>query len=133
LGGAFYVVIARNFGFGTNGQAFETLAKSVPLNILAKHKDNLLQLEAILFGQAGLLPADALDDYTMQLEKEYAFLKNKFSLQPIDCSQWKLFRLRPYNFPHVRIAQFASLVHQSSKLFSKIIETTNFEPMKDMF
>jgi len=133
-GEAFYIIIARNFGFGTNGQAFELLAKSVPLTVLAKHKDNLMQLESILFGQAGLLPVDTSDDeYAMQLIKEYAFLRNKFSLQPIDCSQWKLFRLRPYNFPHVRIAQFASLIHQSSKLFSKIIETPNLELMKDLF
>ena len=130
---AFYITLARNFGFGTNSQAFESLAKSVPLSVLGKHKDQLLQLEAVLFGQAGLLTDEATDEYAARLKQEYSFMRAKFGLQPINASQWKLLRLRPDNFPHVRIAQFASLIHTSSKLFSKIVDQPEMEYLRSMF
>lgn len=130
----FYVVLARNFGFSTNSLAFELLAKSLPLNILAKHKNNLIQLEALLFGQAGLLEKPHIDDaYVIQLKNEYHFLRTKYQLEPIDYSLWKLLRLRPANFPTVRLAQFATLIHQSSKLFSKILETTSYDQLRLLF
>jgi len=130
---AFYITLARNFGFGTNSQAFESLAKSIPLSVLGKHKDQLLQLEAVLFGQAGLLTDEATDEYAARLKQEYSFMKAKFGLQPINASQWKLLRLRPDNFPHVRIAQFASLIHTSSKLFSKIVDQPEMEYLRSIF
>jgi len=130
---AFYAVLARNFGFSTNSEPFEQLAKSLPQNILAKHKNNILQIEALLFGQAGLLPMQSTDLYIIALKKEYDFLSKKYNLKPIDNSQWKLLRLRPDNFPHVRIAQFAALVMQSSRLFSKIVETPDIENLRKMF
>jgi hypothetical protein len=130
---AFYITLARNFGFGTNSQAFESLAKSIPLSVLGKHKDQLLQIEAVLFGQAGLLTDEATDEYAARLKQEYSFMKAKFGLQPINASQWKLLRLRPDNFPHVRIAQFASLIHTSSKLFSKIVENPEIEYLRSIF
>ncbi|MFT3753064.1 MAG: DUF2851 family protein [Paludibacter sp.] len=130
---AFYITLARSFGFGTNSQAFESLAKSLPLSVLGKHKDSLFQLEALLFGQAGLLTEEVNDKYVLELKQEYNFLKAKFALQPITSAQWKLLRLRPDNFPHVRIAQFAALVHSSSKLFSKIVETPEIEHLKELF
>jgi hypothetical protein len=130
---AFYITLARSFGFWTNSQAFESLAKSLPLVILGKHKDQLFQLEALLFGQAGLLNSDQVDEYFSNLKKEYDFLRAKYELEPIDGAQWKLLRLRPDNFPHIRIAQFAALVHSSSKLFSKIIENPEIEYLKHLF
>jgi len=130
---AFYVTLARNFGFGTNSQAFESLAKSLPVSILGKHKDQLFQLEALLFGQAGLLKLDEYDEYSSQLKKEYDFLRAKYELNPLDGSQWKLLRLRPDNFPHVRIAQFAALIHSSSKLFSKIVENPDLDYLRELF
>ena len=130
---AFYITLARNFGFGTNSQAFESLAKSIPLSTLGKHKDQIFQLEALLFGQAGLLNATATDEYAIKLKQEYDFLKAKYALQPLDGSQWKLLRLRPDNFPHVRIAQFAALIHNSSKLFSKMVEHPNIEYLRKIF
>jgi hypothetical protein len=130
---AFYITLARNFGFSTNSQAFEALAKSLPLAALGKHKDNLFQLEALLFGQAGLLNEDALDEYSNKLKQEYEFLRAKFALQPLIASQWKLLRLRPDNFPHIRIAQFAGLIHSSSKIFSKIVENPNIEYLRSVF
>jgi len=130
---AFYITLARNFGFSTNSQAFESLAKSLPLAALGKHKDNLFQLEALLFGQAGLLNESGLDDYSLKLKHEYEFLRAKFALQPMIASQWKLLRLRPDNFPHIRIAQFAGLIHSSSKLFSKIVENPTIEFLQSVF
>ena len=130
---AFYITLARNFGFGTNSQAFESLAKSIPLSVVGKHKDHLFRLEAMLFGQAGLLNNEAADEYSAQLKQEYSFLKAKFNLQPINGSQWKLLRLRPDNFPHVRIAQFAALIHSSSKLFSKIVDKPEMEYLQSIF
>lgn len=130
---AFYITLARNFGFGTNSQAFESLAKSLPIAALGKHKDNLFQLEALLFGQAGLLNDDAVDEYAAKLKQEYEFLRAKFALQPMNATQWKLLRLRPDNFPHVRIAQFAALIHLSSKLFSKIVENPTIDYLRSVF
>jgi len=130
---AFYITAARSFGFGTNSQAFESLAKSISISILGKHKDNLLQIEALLFGQAGLLNLDKHDEYSLQLKKEYEFLSIKYGLNPINGLQWKLLRLRPDNFPHVRIAQFASLIHSSTKLFSKIVENPTIESIRRLF
>jgi len=130
---AFYITLARSFGFGTNSQAFESLAKSLSISVLGKHKDDLLQLEALLFGQAGLLNPDKQDDYCIKLKREYDFLRVKYGLNPLACSQWKLLRLRPDNFPHVRIAQFAALIHTSTKLFSKIVEDPEIESLRKLF
>ena len=130
----FYVILARNFGFSTNALAFELLAKSLPLMVLAKHKSNLLQLEALLFGQAGMLHDDMCQDsYFLDLKREYNFLKAKYRLAPIDLSLWKLLRLRPANFPTIRLAQFAQLIYGSSKLFSKILETSDYKSLQLLF
>jgi hypothetical protein len=120
----FYHFLARNFGFNVNSIPFELLAKSVPLNVLAKHKNNIFQVEAILFGQSGLI-AQPIDEYSSLLLKEYQFLKKKYSLNPLEKHIWRFMRLRPYNFPTIRIAQFASLIVNSSGLFSKILEIKN--------
>jgi hypothetical protein len=129
----FYHQMAKNFGFQLNSLPFELLAKGLPLSYLGKHKNNLLQVEALLFGQAGLLNKQFKDDYPIQLKKEYDFLKKKFSLQPMDGSQWKFLRLRPSNFPTIRIAQFAQLIHKSSHLFTKILETEKHDKMESLF
>ncbi len=120
----FYQHLARNFGFKTNSEPFELLAKSLPSLSLAKHKSSLLQIEALLFGQAGLLEEHFKDKYLQTLQNEYVFLKHKLKLQPIDGHLWKFLRLRPVNFPTIRITQFANLVYNSTHLFSKTIETT---------
>jgi len=130
---AFYFQLARNFGFGVNAVPFEMLAKSLPLLILAKHKHDLFQTEALLYGQAGFLNKTFIDEYPNNLKKEYDFLKKKYSLTLIDNSLWKFLRLRPSNFPTIRIAQFAELIHKSSGLFSKIIESTNIETIFNHF
>lgn len=129
----FYHLLARNFGFKTNAIPFELLAKSIPLSALAKHKNNLMQLEALLFGQAGLLNEESGDDYYKQLKQEYKHLALKFSLTPLEKNLWKFARMRPVNFPSVRIAQFAALVHNSSHLFSKIIEVKEVKQLQKLF
>ena len=130
---AFYSVLAQNFGFSTNALPFKNLAKSIPLSVLSKHKDQLLQLEALLFGQAGLLDENSTDTYLLSLKKEYFFLQSKYALQPLSKGQWKLLRLRPVNFPHIRIAQFAAFIHSSSKLFSKIIDHPDIAYLHSLF
>ncbi len=129
----FYQFLARNFGIKINAEPFEQLAKSISLLTLNKHKSSLLQLEALLFGQAGLLEEDFKDKYPLKLQKEYQFLKIKYHLKAINGSSWKLMRLRPANFPAIRIAQFATLIYQSVHLFSKILIAKNVKEIENMF
>jgi hypothetical protein len=118
-----YWRMAANFGFKTNATPFLMLAQSLALNIPTKHKENLMQIEALLFGQAGMLEDDFKDDYPRELQREYDYLKKKYQLKPIATHLWKFLRMRPANFPTIRIAQFAALMHKSIHLFSQIIET----------
>jgi len=130
----FYQLLARNFGMKTNALPFELLAKSLPLNVLSKHKNDLFQIEALLFGQAGLLNETLLgDDYFLALRKEYSYLYKKYGLSGIESYVWKFMRLRPINFPTIRIAQLAMLIHHSSALFSRILETENPEELRKSF
>lgn len=127
----FWQMLARNFGITVNTDAFEAVAKSVPVNILAKHKNQIHQLEALLFGQAGLLNGEFTEDYAVMLKKEYLFLKKKHQLQPISYLM-NFLRMRPSNFPTIRLAQLAMLVHESSHLFSKILEANDLETIKKL-
>jgi len=129
----FYVLIARNFGFKVNAEPFERLARALPLRCLAKHKNNLFQIEALLFGQAGFLEQDCSDKYFLSLQKEYLFLQKKFGLKPIEKHNWKFMRLRPVNFPTIRIAQFAQLIHKSSNLFSQLLEQNSVKGLAKYF
>ena len=129
---AFFVTLARNLGFGLNGDAFEMWANKIPLRSVDKHRDNLFQIEALFFGQAGLLEVEGGDEYYCQLRKEYHYLSYKFGLSPMDVKQWKFLRLRPSNFPHVRIAQLACLYHRSYGLFSQIMEATTLESLRSL-
>ncbi|MBN1413981.1 MAG: DUF2851 family protein [Bacteroidales bacterium] len=129
----FYLQLARSFGFHLNAEPFEQMARSLPLNILGRHKNNLFQLEALLFGQAGFLNMEAEDEYHLDLQSEYKHLRNKYDLKPLDAHLWRFLRLRPVNFPTIRIAQFAALVHTSSGLFRKIIETEDLHVLIKLF
>lgn len=117
-----YQILARALGGQVNGEIMEILARLTPLSIIYKHRDQLLQLEALLFGQSGLLmEADASDEYITKLQNEYAFLKSKYNLQSLKSSQWKFLRMRPANFPTLRIAQLARILFQTDLLFSKFL------------
>ena len=129
----FYQFLAANFGFKTNHLPFELLAKSIQQNIFAKCKNNSLQIESLIFGQAGLLNNDFTDNYPLQLKKEYHYLAHKFNLKPIEKHLWKFMRLRPQNFPTLRLAQFAALISNSNHLFSKILETTDIKGFRELF
>ncbi len=129
---AFFITLARNFGFGVNSDAFELWAKSVPLAAVNKHRDNLFQIEAFFFGLAGLLQELATDEYTEKIIKEYAYLKHKFQLTPVEECRWRFLRMRPGNFPHVRIAQLACLYHRSQGLFSQLMEMQTLGQLRDV-
>ncbi|MDU1889212.1 MAG: DUF2851 family protein [Dysgonomonas sp.] len=131
---AFYVLLSRNFGFGLNSDSFERLALSLPLKYIQKQGDNLIQIEALLFGQAGMLDnTDIKDDYFALLQKEYSFLKNKYELKSLESYTFKMLRMRPTAFPQLRIAQLAALLHSSHGLFSKIISCEDVGRIRLMF
>ncbi|MCE9106059.1 DUF2851 family protein [Bacteroides pyogenes] len=185
---AFFVTLARNFGFGLNGDAFERWAGTLPFRAVDKHRDDLFQIEAFFFGQAGLLDetaphgdassraatpqvqaahltasgtADALraeaktdglpfhsratssletvpadlpaDEYYFRLQKEYRYLRHKFGFDAqMQASDWRLLRLRPGNFPHIRLAQLAWLYRSGSTLFSRLMEGETLETVRGM-
>lgn len=128
---ALFCTLARNFGFGTNGEAFDEWARRIDFRAVDKHADNLLQVEAFFFGQAGLLDEatvpeyyhEALqeDTYFQMLKREYAFLAHKFGLRPMEATMWRLLGMRPANFPHVRLAQLAHLYHERRISVSKLL------------
>lgn len=131
---AFYRLLARNFGLKINAEPFETLAQTLPLNLLTRHSDQLFQLEALLFGQAGMLEdVDFEEDYPEMLAKEYGFLRYKYDLKPMPPGQWKFFRLRPSGFPTVRIAQLAALLYNKPQLFSRVLETWSTAELEQLF
>ncbi|WP_321371522.1 DUF2851 family protein [uncultured Draconibacterium sp.] len=127
----FFQILARMLGFKVNAVPFELLAKSLPIQILLKHKNSLFQLEALLFGNSGLLNQQLLgDDYFIRLRDEFSFLYKKYKLKGIEGHLWKFMRLRPSNFPTIRISQLAALIYEWQGMFSRIIETETIEDLK---
>ena len=139
---AYFITLARNYGFGINGDAFEQWAFNVPLNQVAHHRDDIFQVEAIFLGQAGLLDVNAIpekyqkeamnDGYFTRLKNEYTYLAHKFSLTPMNRTMWKFLRLRPQNFPHIRISQLATLYHDRKTSLSQLVECKNVDEMRHM-
>jgi Protein of unknown function (DUF2851) len=129
-----YRLFARNFGFKVNNEPFEQLAKSVTYKTILKHADKPVQVEAILFGQAGFLDIEVGDDYYKLLQREYRMLSKKYNLEStkLKKSQWRFLRLRPANFPTVRIAQLGALLRQKG-LFSKILDIGDFKSISRLF
>lgn len=130
----FYVALSRSMGFGLNSDAFERLGLSLPLNYILKQGDNPLQIEALLFGQSGMLDdSNSPDEYTKKLQQEYNFLKTKYSLKPLDKNIFRKLRIRPTSSPHIRIAQLASLLLNIQGLFSKILECKDLGQIRLLF
>lgn len=139
---ALFATIARNFGFGSNGDAFEEWARHMPFRAVDKHADNLLQVEALFFGQAGLLEEESIpayyrealadDTYFQALRREYTFLSHKFGLHPMSHTAWRLLGMRPANFPHVRIAQLAKLYHERRISVSHLMNATNRAALSEL-
>lgn len=129
----FYILLSRNFGFGVNSDAFEWLAKSLPLRCIRKQRSSQSQVEAMLFGQAGMLEEDGDCYYYRLLQREYKFLQQKFKLKPLDDSLFKSLRTRPGNFPHIKLAQLAAIWQQHDTLFSAIREAGTIRQIKNYF
>lgn len=139
---AYFVTLARNYGFGLNGDAFEEWALHLPLNAIARHRDNLFQVEALFMGQAGLLESKTIPEiyrqealregYFTRMENEYHYLARKFSLQPMDYRLWQFFRLRPQNFPHIRISQLANLYYLQKTGLSLLLETDSRKTLSEL-
>ena len=139
---AYFVTLARNYGFGINGEAFEQWALNVPLRAVGKHRDDLFQIEAIFMGQAGLLQlesiperyqVDALNEgYFAKLRNEYFYLAHKFTLTPMSYEPWQFLRLRPQNFPHIRIAQLANLYYERKAGLSVLLECETLEQLRQL-
>lgn len=139
---AFFMTLARNYGFGINGDAFEEWARHIPLQAVGRHRDDLFQIEAIFMGQAGLLEQSAIPEryqqdaqnegYFDKLRHEYQFLAHKFSLKPMDSNLWRFLRLRPQNFPHIRISQLANLYYERRASLSALVECKDMVSLADL-
>ena len=132
--GAAYVTLARGLGFGLNSEPFETLAKNLPLKFLNRHHDELQTVEALLFGQAKLIPdpSDGENPYASRLRMEFDFMARKFGLSPVPLS-WKMARTRPQNFPHRRLALLAQMIHQGFYLVGKLDDARTIDDMRGLF
>ncbi|RZK21094.1 MAG: DUF2851 family protein [Pedobacter sp.] len=129
----FYRFIARNFGFKVNALPFELFSKAIPQQIYGKHKDNSLQIEALVFGSAGFLNDKFDEEYPNKLKMEFQFLEKKYNIKPIEVSIWKFMRMRPQNFPTIRLAQFAALIVKANHLFSKVMEMSGVAELRGLF
>ena len=123
-----YQLLARSFGYKINADPFQQLARLLPYKVLRKHADRLLHLEALLFGQSGFLEDNDADEYYNLLKREYNVLRQKYKLSErrLNKAQWKFLRLRPANFPTIRLAEFAALIFYTPSLFSTILEMETF-------
>lgn len=129
----FFRLLCRYMGFKVNADAMEILSRRIPLKTLAHFRDQLPLLEAYLLGQAGLLPALAKDEYQAGLIINYQFLQHKYQLTPMNASAWKWLRMRPINFPEVRLAQLAAILHKSPFLFREMVNANDLGAIMHCF
>jgi len=130
---AFFVTLAQYLGGHVNKGPMQDLAKSLPYSLIRKHRHRLLQLEALFFGQSGLMPSGLEDKYVAELTKEYRYLQKLYRLTPMKKVEWKFLRMRPANFPTIRVAQLATLLHCTEHLFSKILAAANAKELEHLF
>ena len=128
-----FMSLARNFGLKVNGDSFFSLANSFDFSIVRKLQSQPIALEALFYGQAKLLDEVSEAPYFMQLKKEYQFLKQKFNLSNNVILPIQFFRLRPLNFPTIRLSQLAALYQKRTHLFSQIIEAETLEALYAIF
>lgn len=130
-----YQMLCRNFGFKVNTDPFLQLAQSLPYKLLMKHADRLEQMEALVFGQAGFLKETIQDAYYLLLKREYTLLRKKYTLgeRQMNKAQWRFLRLRPANFPTIRLAQLTSVLYHQKNLFSRIISTSSWKELSPLF
>lgn len=130
---AFFIALSRNFGFHVNSDPFERVARSVPYTALLRLRERLLSVEALLFGQAGFLDETVADDYPRRLREEYLFQRHKLRLQPPAQPGWKFLRLHPANFPTVRLAQLAMVLHAGFPVFQRCAEADSLPELFEVF
>ncbi len=128
----FYITLTRNFGFGVNSDAFEWLAKSLPFHCIQKQRNSQSQVEAMLFGQAGMLEYPGSCAYYRLLQREYRFLRHKFGLKPLNGSLFKNLRVRPGNFPYERLAQLSAIWTSYDTIFSAVLEAGTIREIKNL-
>ncbi|MEO8934153.1 MAG: DUF2851 family protein [Xanthomarina sp.] len=128
-----FKMLAKNFGLKVNGEAFFSMANSLDYSIIRKLQENSMALEALFFGQVGLLEGDIQESYYLNLQKEYVFLKQKFQLDSAPVTSIQFFRLRPPNFPTIRLSQLATLYSFRINLFSEIIELSTRKEFYELF
>lgn len=129
----FYNVLTRNFGFKVNAAPFELLAKQLPLTVLLKHSDNLLQIESLLFGMSGFLEEQYSEKYILKLQNEFEYLRTKYKLVPLKKELFKFSRLRPANFPTLRLSQLAKLLHSNTALFHSPQQFDSYHKIEESF
>lgn len=128
-----FQLLAKNFGLKVNGEAFLELAKSFEFSVLRKVRFNEEQLSALLFGQAGFLENKIEDGYYLELQKEYKYLQHKYQLKPLAKQRFQFFRMRPNNFPTIRIAQLVVLYFKHQHLFSQTLEAAHLKDFYMLF
>jgi len=130
-----YQALVSNFGFKINQDAFLQLSKVLPFGIIRKHSSQRLPIEALLFGQAGFLQdVPAEDEYLQSLQKEFTYLRHKYKLTAgMRVQDWNFLRLRPANFPTVRLAQLAAFLHGKTHLFSILLALPNLQEYTKLF
>ena len=124
----YFATLAHNFGFGINGDAFDTWAQNMPMKAVAHHRDSLFQIEALFIGQAGLL-----DKVEERYRREYEYLRHKFGLSPMDGTQWRYLRTRPQNFPHTRLTQLAQMYYERRTGLSELLECANVKAIGRLY
>ncbi len=130
---AMYITLARYMGSRVNTETFELLGHNLPLHIIRKNVDEITKIEALLYGTAGMLGVSYKDEYFISLQREYTFLAKKYSLTHIPPVMWKFSKMRPANFPTVRIAQLAQILYSQPSLFSKILDTSDTVDLRELF
>ena len=133
-----YHALMAAFGFQKNSEPLARLAKAVPLAVLRRHRHDQRQLEALLFGQAGFLADNEeaiADDYIQDLKREYEFLRHKYGLGPaaLQVHEWNYLRLRPANFPPVRLGQLVGLLHARPALFDALLTAQSVAALTEFF
>ena len=124
--------MARAAGMPVNAEVFLQLAQSLPYKLLLRHQHDLFRLEALLFGQAGMLDDIATDLYMKALQREYTYLRHKYRLTPLAAQHWKWLRMRPASFPSMKIAFLAALLHKIQHLFSRMLDAPNAGVLEKM-
>lgn len=131
----FYILLCRNFGFGVNSDAFERLARSLPLKCILKQRPSASQVEALFLGQAGLLNDSTGNrhHYYRLLQHEYSFLRKKYGLEPLEPHIFRNLRLRPDATPHIKLVELAAIWIRHDTLFSSVLSARTPRELKDFF